>query len=65
VDKNFRGKGIGFRMVNRIINDFSELNFYAEVVKGNKNSKKIFIKNHFKNLETNKNYITFQKLKNE
>jgi len=65
VDKDFRGKGIGFRMVNRIVNDFSDLNFYAEVVKGNKNSKKIFVKNHFKNLETKKNYTTFQKLKNE
>ena len=65
VDKNFRGKGIGFRMVNRIINDFPELNFYAEVVKGNKNSERIFIKNQFKILEANKNYITYQKLKNE
>lgn len=65
VDKNFRGKGIGFRMVNRIINDFSDFNFYAEVVKGNKKSNKIFMKNQFKILETNKNYITYQKLKNE
>ena len=65
VDKDFRGKGIGFRMVNRIINDFSDLNFYADVVKGNKKSNKIFMKNQFKILETNKNYITYQKLKNE
>jgi len=65
VDKDFRGKGIGFRMVNRIVNDFSDLNFFAEVVKGNKNSKKIFMKNQFKILETNQNYITYQKLKNE
>lgn len=65
VDKDFRGKGIGFRMVNRIINDFSDLNFYAEVVKGNIKSNKIFMKNQFKILETHKNYITYQKLKNE
>ena len=65
VDKNFRGKGLGFRMVNRIINDFSEFNFYADVVKDNEKSKRIFIKNQFKILKPNKNYITYQKLKNE
>lgn len=64
VDKKFRRKGIGFRMVNRIVNEFSEFNFYAEVLKYNESSKKIFIRNQFKILKKNKNYITYQKLKN-
>lgn len=66
VDKNYRGKGLGFRMVNQIINEFSELNFYAEVIGENENSNRIFIKNGFKILKNSKSkYVTYQKLKHE
>lgn len=65
VDKKCRGKGFGFRMINQIINDFPALNFVAEVIRENKSSHKIFIKNGFKILKPSKkadvNVVTYIK----
>ena len=69
VDKKYRGRGYGFRMINQILNDFPKLNFIAEVFSENESSHKIFIKNGFKVLEnikkTKVNIVRYQKLKNE
>ena len=69
IDKKYRGKGYGFRMINQILNDFPASNFIAEVVGKNESSHKIFIKNGFKVLNTVKkakvNIVRYQKLKNE
>ena len=55
VAKRHRGKGYGFRMINKIITDFKHFNFVAQVIDYNHFSSKIFKKNGF--LEIKKEII--------
>jgi RimJ/RimL family protein N-acetyltransferase len=64
VDKEYRGKGYGFRMIYQILNDFPDISFIAEVLNENESSHKIFIKNGFKVLKSKGKTTTYQKLKN-
>lgn len=47
IDKKYRGKGYGFRMIAQIVDDFPDKEFLAEVRSSNYASHKIFLKNDF------------------
>lgn len=47
VDRKQRGKGIGNKMINFILQKYPEVVFSAKVLESNKSSHKIFLKNNF------------------
>lgn len=63
IDKDFRGYGYGYFMINKIIRDNKNKCFYAEVKKENIPSQRIFIKNNFKsiNYKNNSEIFTYEK----
>ena len=57
VDKDFRRKGIGNALIQKMITDFTDVNsFYLEVRKSNENAISLYKKNGFKICGERKNF---------
>jgi len=62
IDDEFQNKGIGNKIIKFIINHYKiEQDIFLSVDNNNKNAKKLYIKNGFKEIECNKNYSIMKK----
>lgn len=64
LDKNFRGSGLGTRILNEVITYFKQnfgiTNFSTTIVKGNSESTRFWAKNKFQLLRISKNFYNIE-----